>query len=379
MSRIYLSPPDVRELERVRILEAIDSNWIAPVGPDLDSFETEMRAATGVTEAVGVASGTAALHLALHALGVSSWDEVLVSTLTFAAPANAVRYVGAHPVFVDADPNTWTLSPQLVQEELSARAQVNRLPKAAIPVDLYGQCADYQQLLPLFERYEIPVIEDAAEALGATAHGELAGSFGRCSAMSFNGNKIITTSGGGMFLSKDPVLAGRVQYLANQAREPVSHYEHVEVGFNYRLSNLLAAFGRGQLATLADRIARRREINSIYRQELSDVPGIELMPIAPYGDPNFWLTCILLDREISGTHPEALREELERHDIETRRLWKPMHMQPVFAHAPRRVDGTSDRLFAEGLCLPSGSAMTDAELTTVIERLVELIPAKCAS
>jgi dTDP-4-amino-4,6-dideoxygalactose transaminase len=376
MSRINLSPPDVRELERTRILEAIDSNWIAPVGPDLDGFETEVSVATGVREAVGVSSGTAALHLALLALGVSAGDDVLVSTFTFAAPANAVRYVGAQPVFVDADADTWTLSPQLVEEELSQRARENRLPKAAIPVDLYGQCANYQQLLPLFERYEIPVIEDAAEALGATAHGELAGSFGRCSAMSFNGNKIITTSGGGMFLSNDPGLAERVRYLANQAREPVSHYEHVEVGYNYRLSNLLAAFGRGQLATLPDRIARRRAINATYKQALSSVPGIELMPVAPYGDPNFWLTCILLDPEASGTHPEALRKELESDDIETRRLWKPMHLQPVFAECQRRVDGTSDRLFDQGLCLPSGSGMTDEELAKVIERLTARVGAK---
>jgi dTDP-4-amino-4,6-dideoxygalactose transaminase len=373
MTRIYLSPPDVRGDEREAVLRSIDSNWIAPVGPELDAFEREVQAATGVSASVGVTSGTAALHLALVALGVSAGDEVLVATFTFAAPANAVVYVGARPVLVDADPETWTLSPDLVEEELRARAQAGTLPKAAIPVDLYGQCADYGQLMAIFDEYGVPVIEDAAEALGANAFGRMAGSFGRCAAMSFNGNKIITTSSGGMFLSNDPGMSDRVRYLANQAREPVSHYEHVEVGYNYRLSNLLAAFGRSQLATLRDRIDRRREINLRYRSALENIPGVDFLPVAQYGEPNFWLTCITLDPDATGTHPERVRLELECHDIESRRLWKPMHLQPAFADAPTRVDGTSELIFERGLCLPSGTAMSDAELDTVIHHLLDAI------
>jgi pyridoxal phosphate-dependent aminotransferase EpsN len=374
MTRIYLSPPDVRGDEREAVLRSIDSNWIAPLGPELDAFEQDIQAATGVSASVGVTSGTAALHLALLALGVSTGDDVLVATFTFAAPANAVAYVGARPVLVDADPMTWTLSPDLVEEELRARARTGTLPKAAIPVDLYGQCADYGQLMAIFDEYGIPVVEDAAEALGASAFGRMAGSFGRCAAMSFNGNKIITTSSGGMFLSNDPAMSDRVRYLANQAREPVSHYEHVEVGYNYRLSNLLAAFGRSQLATLQARIDRRKEINFRYRSALEKVAGIEFMPMAAYGEPNFWLTCVLIDPAVTGTNPEQLRQELETYDIESRRLWKPMHLQPAFSDAPSHLNGVSESCFNRGLCLPSGSGMTDHELDSVIEHLTRAIP-----
>jgi dTDP-4-amino-4,6-dideoxygalactose transaminase len=374
MGRIYLSPPDVRDLERHLILAAIDSNWIAPVGPDLDAFEEEIAFATDVAHAVGVTSGTAALHLAVHEMGVGPGDEVLVSTLAFAACANAVRYMGAQPVFVDSDPATWTISVELTEEELDTRARTGQLPKAAIVVDIYGQCADYDRLLPLFERYAVPVIEDAAEALGATYRGRPAGSFGRCGVLSFNGNKIVTASSGGMFLCQDPMLAARVRHLATQAREPVVHYEHKEVGFNYRLSNLLAAFGRGQLAALEERIKRRRQVNTAYRQALAEVPGIGFMPIADYGQPNYWLTCITIDPDVAGTNPELLRQHLERTNIESRPTWKPLHLQPAFADAPRRVDGTSEKVFDRGLCLPSGSGMTDEQLERVISGLLDGIP-----
>jgi dTDP-4-amino-4,6-dideoxygalactose transaminase len=375
VGRIYLSPPDVRGLERQLILDAIDSNWIAPLGPDLDAFEEEVADATGVAHAVGVTSGTAALHLALHEMGIGPGDEVLVATLTFAACANAVRYTGAQPVFVDADSGTWTLSVELTEEELDARARAGRLPKAAIVVDLYGQCADYDRLLPLFDSYGVPVIEDAAEALGATYRSRLAGSFGHCGVVSFNGNKIVTASSGGMFLCQDPVLAARVRHLATQAREPVVHYEHTEVGFNYRLSNLLAAFGRGQLATLGERIKRRRQVNASYRQALAELPGVGFMPIADYGQPNHWLTCITIDQRLAGTTPELLRQHLERTNIESRPTWKPLHLQPAFAEAARRVDGTSEDIFERGLCLPSGSGMTDEQLERVISGLLDGIPA----
>jgi len=373
MSRIYLSPPDVRGGEREAVLSAIDSNWIAPFGPDLDAFESEVQAATGVSASVGVTSGTAALHLALLALGITVGDEVLVPTFTFAAPANAAAYVGARPVLLDVDPETWTLSPDLVEEELRARARTGHLPKAVITVDLYGQCANYARLMPIFEEYGVLVVEDAAEALGASAFGQLAGSFGRCAAMSFNGNKIVTTSGGGMFLTNDHSMNDRVRLLANQAREPVSHYEHTEVGYNYRLSNLLAAFGRSQLATLKQRIERRKEINDRYRTALASIPGIQFMPLASYGEPNFWLTCITVDPDLVHTTPERLRLKLETHDIESRRLWKPMHMQPAFMDAPSRIDGTSESAFERGLCLPSGSGMTEKQLNTVIKHLLEAL------
>lgn len=373
VDRIYLSPPDVRGEERQALLDAIDSNWIAPNGPDLDAFECEVRCVTGVSASVGLSSGTAALHLALVALGVSRGDDVLVSTFTFAAPVNAVAYVGARPVLIDMDPTTWALAPDLVEEELRARARSGRLPKVAIPVDLYGQCADYGRLMPIFDEYGIAVVEDAAEALGASAFGRMAGSFGRCAAMSFNGNKIITTSSGGMLLTNDSALNDQVRYLANQAREPVAHYEHIEVGYNYRLSNLLAAFGRAQLATLRQRVARRREINERYRMALGAMPGVSFMPIADYGEPNYWLTCMTLDPEITGVEPEQLRLWLEKHDIESRRLWKPMHLQPAFKDAPTRIDGNSEFVFERGLCLPSGSSISDDQLDSVIEHILDVL------
>ncbi len=375
MERIYLSPPDVRDLERKLILEAIDSNWVAPVGPDLTAFEREIAAIAGVQHAVGLTSGTAALHLALDAIGIGPGDEVLVSTLTFAAPANAVRYTGAAPFFVDAEPATWCLSPDLTEEVLIERARAGRLPKAAVVVDLYGQCADYARLIPIFERFEIPIVEDAAEALGATTTSGAAGSFGTLGVFSFNGNKIVTTSNGGMLLCERSEVADRVRYLAAQARQPVVHYEHTEVGYNYRLSNLLAAFGRGQIASLSDRIDRRRKINQQYREALAGTAGISFMPIAPYGEPNHWLTCITIDPRLSGIDAESLRLRLEGSNIESRPVWKPMHLQPAFAGAPNTLDGTSDALFARGLCLPSGSGMTDPQFERVLHELVAAIPA----
>jgi len=376
VSRIYLSAPDVRGAEREMVDAAIASNWLAPVGPDLDAFEREVAAVSGVEHAVGVSSGTAALHLALHELGIGAGDTVLISSFTFAAAANAAVYLGATPLFVDSDPETWQLSVGLTAEELALRASKGELPKAAVVVDLYGQCADYDRLLPLFEEYDIPVVEDAAEALGATYLGRPAGCFGRCAALSFNGNKIITTSGGGMFLTDDTALASRVRYLATQAREPVVHYEHLEVGYNYRLSNLLAALGRAQLATLSERLERRRAFNERYKEALSDLPGVTFMPVAHYGVPSYWLTCILVDPELAGHTREDLRLHLEESDIESRPTWKPMHLQPVFEAAPAKVDGTSEEIFAKGLCLPSGSGMSDADLDKVISCVLDLEPGR---
>lgn len=366
MTRIWLSPPDVTGDDRARLVAAVDGGWIAPVGPDLDAFECEIAVTCGRGHALGLSSGTAALHLALIELGVSTGDEVLVSTFTFAATANAVRYVGATPVFIDAEAATWQMSPDLLAEELATRRQTGRkLPAAAIVVDLYGQCADYDRIVPLLSEHGIPMIEDAAEALGAVYRGRPAGSFGVAAIVSFNGNKIITTSGGGMLVTDDEHLARRCRHLSTQAREPAPHYEHVEVGYNYRLSNLLAAFGRGQLADLERRVARRREINQRYRAALTDLPGVAFMPEADYGTSTCWLTCITVDPDLTGT-PDVIRMHLENHDIESRPTWKPMHLQPVFVDAPARVDGTSERLFATGLCLPSGSSLSDAEQDRVL-------------
>lgn len=375
MSRIWLSPPDVTGDDRARLIAAVDGGWIAPVGPDLNAFESEIASACGRAHAVGLSSGTAALHLALLELGVSTGDEVLVSTFTFAATANAVRYVGATPVFIDADAETWQMSPDLLAEELDARRRDGHaIPAAAVVVDLYGQCADYDRIVPVLAEHGIPLVEDAAEALGATYRGRAAGSFGAAAVVSFNGNKIITTSGGGMLVTDDEHLADRCRHLSTQAREPAPHYEHTEVGYNYRLSNLLAAFGRGQLADLDRRVARRRAINQRYRDALGGLAGIDFMPEADYGTSTCWLTCITIDPSIAVT-PDAVRLHLDTHDVEARPTWKPMHLQPVFADAPARVDGTSERLFATGLCLPSGSTLSDADQDRVIGLVKEALDA----
>ena len=369
MSRIYLSPPDVRPLERQLVLDAIDSGWVAPAGPDLARFEDAIAEATGTAHAVALSSGTAALHLALLELGIGPGDDVLVSTFTFAATANVVRYVGARPVFIDAEASTWQMCPNLLADELAARAATNTLPKAAIVVDLYGQCADYGRIETILAAYDIPLVEDAAEALGATFAARKAGSFGRCGVVSFNGNKLITSSGGGMLVTDDAHLADRARHLATQAREPVAHYEHTEIGFNYRLSNILAAFGRGQLMALGERIARRREIELRYRLALGEMPGVAFMPVGPNRSVNHWLTVITVDPARAGHTAENLRVHLEGDDIESRPAWKPMHLQPVFAAMPARLNGVAERMFTTGLCLPSGSSMTDADQTRVIDRI----------
>jgi len=373
MTRIYLSPPELAGHDRERLVAAVDSGWLAPVGPDLDAFECEVAVACGRAHAVGLASGTAALHLALREVGVSPGAEVLVSTFTFIASASAIVHLGATPVLIDADAATWQISPALVAEELEERRRAGRpTPAAAVVVDLYGQCADYDALVPLLQEWGIPLVSDAAEALGASYRGKPAGSFGQAAIVSFNGNKIITTSGGGMLLTDDEVLAQRARYLSTQARQPVPHYEHTEIGYNYRLSNLLAAFGRGQLADLRRRVERRRAIFDRYREALSDLPGVDLMPEADYGVSTRWLTCITLDPALQPD-PETVRLALEQHDIETRPTWKPLHLQPVFAKARRRVDGTSERLFKTGLCLPSGSSLTVEDQDRVIEHLLDVL------
>ncbi len=362
-ARIHLSSPDVGDAERAALLRAFDSGWVAPVGPELDAFEAEIAVWTGWDGAVALASGTGALHLALLTLGVGAGDDVLVSSFTFAATANAVRYTGARPVFIDSEASTWNMSPALLADELEARAEAGALPKAIVVVDLYGQCADYDEIMPLCERHGVALVEDAAEAMLSTYKGRPAGTLGTSGIYSFNGNKIMTTSGGGAFVSPDAATADRVRYLATQARQPAVHYEHTEVGFNYRLSNLLAALGRAQLERLPAMSQRRRAINGFYRAELGDLDSLSFMPIAPWDGWNGWLTCVVFD---DAAVRDAIQQALAAADIESRPLWKPMHLQPAFAGAPARVDGTSERLFSNGLCLPSGSALSDGDLERIV-------------
>jgi dTDP-4-amino-4,6-dideoxygalactose transaminase len=364
---IFLSPPHMGPDERGLLLDAFDSNWIAPAGPDLERFEHEFAEVVDVPHAVALSSGTAGLHLALHVLGVGPGDDVLVSDLTFAATANAVCYLGARPCFVDSDTVSWNMDPNLLRDELQDRARFGRLPAAVIVVDLYGQCADFGPIAELCRHYEVPLIEDAAEALGATYAGRPAGSLADIGVFSFNGNKIITTSGGGMLVSHRADLVERARYLAAQAREPVAHYEHTTVGFNYRLSNLLAALGRGQLRNLADRVAARRRIFDRYFRELGSTDGLDFMPIAGFGVPTHWLTVLLVDESAFGVSSETARQHLMANGIEARPAWKPMHMQPIYAGAPSRGGAVAERIFANGLCLPSGSALTEQQQARVIE------------
>ncbi len=349
------------------LLEAFDSNWIAPVGPDLEAFERELARRVGVEHAVAVSSGTAALHLALLLLGVGPGDEVLVPSFTFIATAAAVTYLGATPVFVDCTRDNWTIDPALIAEELEVRARRGTMPAAVVTVDLYGQAADYDELLPLCEAAGVPLVADAAEALGATYRGKPVGSFGDGAVFSFNGNKIITTSSGGMLVSHSEPLIAKARHLATQAREPFVHYQHSTIGYNYRLSNLLAALGRAQLAGLDERIARRRAINQAYRAQLGDLDGITFMPVADYGEPNWWLTCVLVDPERFGAAREDIRLALEGEDIESRPTWKPLHLQPAFADARALGGACCADIFERGLCLPSGSALSESDLARVAE------------
>lgn len=365
--RIYLSPPDMSDRERASLMAAFDSNWIAPLGPEVDAFELELAARTERRAAAALNSGTAALHLALVVLEVGPGDEVWTATMTFAATASAIRYVGATPVFIDSEHESWNMDPALLAEALRDAASRGVLPKAVIVVDLYGQCADYDSILKACAEYGIPVVEDAAEALGATYRGKPAGSFGTIGVLSFNGNKIITTSGGGALVSDNQALVERARHLASQARQPVAHYEHEEVGYNYRLSNLLAAIGRAQLARLDGFVERRREINRRYRETLEPIDGVAFLLEAQGRRSNCWLTCVLLDEDRLGVGVEQVREHLESDNIEARRVWKPMHLQPVFRGCRSVGGGVAEDLFRRGLCLPSGSILSQRGQGRVID------------
>jgi dTDP-4-amino-4,6-dideoxygalactose transaminase len=365
MGRIYLSPPHMsgRELEFVE--EAFRSNWIAPLGPHVDAFEAEFAHAVGIPHATALSSGTAALHLALRLLGIQRGDEVLCSTLTFSASANVIAYEGGVPVFIDSDKDTWNMDPGLLCDELESCNKRGKLPRAVIVVDLYGQTADYDPILKACAEFGVPVIEDAAEALGATYKGRMAGSFGVMAAFSFNGNKIITTSGGGMLVSADGTLSDKARFLSTQARDPAPHYQHSEIGFNYRMSNVLAAIGRGQLRVLPERVAARRANFEFYKRSLGDLPGIDFMPEAPYGQSNRWLTCLTIDPAEWGATREDVRLALEKDNIDSRPVWKPMHLQPIFSNCRARGGEVAAHIFEQGLCLPSGSNLTQADMDRI--------------
>jgi len=414
--RLYLSPPHIGPDELALVTEAFETNWVAPVGPHVDAFEREFADYVGAEHAVALSSGTAALHLALRDLGVGPGDEVAVSDLTFCASVNPILYEGATPVFVDSERRSWNLDPNLVEDLFRDRASKGRQVKALVPVHLYGQTADLDALVALCDRYGVPLVEDAAEALGAKYRwrpepsgaegpagplganeaeglssrgvgsaqpphagsaqgpsdpaprgaGRSPGTFGRAGIFSFNGNKIITTSGGGMLVTDRAETAAHVKKMATQARDAAPHYEHSEVGYNYRLSNVLAGIGRGQLRQLDNRVAARRRVFDAYVDALGDLPGVAFMPEAAWGTHTRWLTCLTVDPEAAGVTREDVRLALEADDVEARPVWKPMHLQPVYAEFEAVGGAVAADLFDRGLCLPSGSAMTDADVERVV-------------
>ena len=360
-----MSSPDVGELEQQYVLAAMQSGWIAPLGPDVDAFEAEICDRVGVSHAVALSSGTAALHLGLLGLGVGPGNVVLTSTMTFAATANAIVYTGAEPYFIDSEPVSGNMDPELLRLAVEKLTCAGEKIAAIVPVDLLGKAVNYTAICAIADEYGIPVLADAAESLGATHNGRATGSFGRASIVSFNGNKIMTTSGGGMFLTDDAELAARTRYLATQARQPVTHYEHTDIGYNYRLSNLLAALGRAQLTRLDDMIVRRRAMRDRYRELFATVPGVEIFGGTDDDNDNCWLTSIVVDSETAGWTPAELSAHLLLDNIESRPLWKPMHLQPVFTDARSLVNGVSEGFFTTGLTLPSGSALGDSEIVRI--------------
>jgi pyridoxal phosphate-dependent aminotransferase EpsN len=365
VSRIHLSVPHMGSGEVRHVGAAFASNWVSTVGPQLEEFERAFAARAG-RPALAVASGTAAIHLGLRLLGVGPGDEVLVSDLTFVASVNPIRYLGATPAFVDSDPDGWMMSPALLAEALDERARRGRPPRAVVVVHLYGQCADMDPILAACRRHDVPVLEDAAEALGATYRGRPAGTLGELGAFSFNGNKIITCSGGGMLVGPAERLA-RARHWATQAREPRPEYHHLELGYNYRLSNVLAGIGLGQLEVLEERVAQRRAVFERYRAGLADVPGLTPMPEPAYGRSTRWLSCFLVDAEELGATRDDLLAALAAADVEARPVWKPMHLQPLYAGCARHGGDVAAGLYARGVCLPSSSSLAPEDQDRVID------------
>ncbi len=373
--QILLSTPHMGSAERDYVEEAFQTNWIAPLGPNVDAFERELAAIVGSSHAAALSSGTAAIHLGLRLLGVRRGDYVFCSTLTFAASAFPIVYQGAKPVFIDVAATTWNMCPVALKRAFEAAERTGRMPKAVIVVNLYGQSADMDPIMTLCERYGVPILEDAAESLGAKYKGRSSGTFGRLGVFSFNGNKIITTSGGGMLVSDDLSLIEKARFLATQARDPAPHYEHSEVGFNYRMSNILAGVGRGQLKVLEERVAARRKIFETYQRELADNELLEWMPEPSWSFSNRWLTAATLSTDAPLTAAELI-QRLAGEMIEARPVWKPMHLQPVFAGCAHFTAGgapVADRLFSNGICLPSGSNMTGQQIKRVVATLRQLL------
>jgi pyridoxal phosphate-dependent aminotransferase EpsN len=371
-SRILLSVPHMGGSEERYVREAIATNWLSTVGPNIDAFEAEFSARLGLP-AVAVASGTAALHLGLRLLGVGAGDEVLSPTLTFVASVNPIVYLGGAPVFLDSERSSWNLDPNLLEDALRSRSRAGRRPKAIVVVHLFGQSADLDPIMELSARYGVPVIEDAAEALGTLYRDRPAGTIAPVGAFSFNGNKIITTTGGGMLVAHDSEWVRKARFWSTQARDAGLAYQHSEMGYNYRMSNVLAGIGRGQLEVLDDRIARRRAIAFRYRDAFADLPGIALMPQAEYGLHTNWLSCFLIDEEPFGASRDELIAALDRADVESRPVWKPMHLQPLYGDADRFGGAVAEDLFARGICLPSSSSLTAADQ----ERVVSAVRAAC--
>jgi len=375
MSRIYLSPPHLSGLEKEFLQEALDSNWIAPLGPQVDSFEEEMAKYLDVKAAVALSSGTAALHLALRNSDVKSGDIVLCPSLTFSSSANVILYEKAIPVFIDADPNTWNINYVSLERAIIACKERGKLPKVLISVDIYGQSADYDNILEICNKYNIVVIEDAAEALGSKYKGAKCGTFGKAGIFSFNGNKIVTTSGGGMLVSNDEKFVEQARFLSSQAREPEIHYEHKELGYNYRMSNLLAAVGRGQLAVLDEKVKSKQEIFSRYKLALGDIEGLEFMPLASYGISNCWLTTLIINQDIAGFNRDSVIAALEKENIESRPIWKPMHLQPLYKEFDYYLSDEGDisqMLFNNGICLPSGTILSIDDQEKIIDIILSI-------
>ncbi len=373
--RIYLSSPHMGGTEQHYVQEAFDTNWISPVGPNIDGFEEAIADYTGCGYAAALSSGTAAIHLALVLLGVGSGDEVICSTFTFSASVNPIVYQGATPVLVDSESHTWNMCPETLEAAIKDRLQQGRKPKAIVLVHLYGMPSKMDEIMKVAEQYDIPVIEDAAESLGSTYKEKALGTFGNMGIYSFNGNKIITTSGGGALVSKEKTLIDKARFLATQAREPAPHYQHSDIGYNYRMSNIVAGIGRGQMEVLSGHVDKRRAIYGAYRSAFGNLPGIHFLDEPEGCFSNRWLSTLLIDpsTSTSGVDREHVRESLEKENIEARPLWKPMHLQPVFENCPYYGDGTSERLFEQGICLPSGSNMSDKQMDRVLREISALL------
>jgi dTDP-4-amino-4,6-dideoxygalactose transaminase len=374
--KIWLSSPHMGGAERAYVNEAFETNWIAPLGPNVDGFEADLVEFTGSNHAAALSSGTAALHLALIMAGVKAGDEVICQSMTFSASANPIAYLGATPVFVDSERLTWNMCPTLLREAIVARIALGKKPKAIIPVHLYGMPAQMDQILAVAEEFDITVIEDAAEALGSTINGKATGTFGKMGVLSFNGNKIITTSGGGALISDNEEYITKARFLATQARDNAPHYQHSEIGYNYRMSNVAAGIGRGQMEVLDLRVEKRRSNYDVYKKAFSQIQGITMLdePVGYYS--NRWLSTIIINPSvIGGITKEMIAEVLANDNIECRPLWKPMHMQPVFADCPFYVNGISNQLFDNGLCLPSGSNLSDDDIARVIDGIITLVRA----